>query len=357
MNCHTGNQNFRRASTYIILGETESFKELLTEEPGLLTETEFGETLLHFAVDNSELEITSILLNLGSDINLQNSSGETPLHLAVFRGEKKIVKLLLLKNANPNIATHDKKTPLHYALDSKEAEFIKILLFYGANPLLKDINGHSPMNLSGEFSYLFPTVYPITSISEASPELESTLNSSRVQPCAESEYTERIPTERYSYKEELFDFLNKLSLANYYKLLVGYGFDDLNSMVFQMKTPLPITHDLLAKIGIKRSGHRSKLITKLEKEEFKRPILLNSNNLVEIFYLFNLQSYYREFVDHGYDDLKMLIENAFKEDFLSDELLLMKMNIEKPGHRLRIIGIFQFLATTRMKRSYTCILL
>jgi predicted LPLAT superfamily acyltransferase len=53
----------------------------------------FGDTLLHLAASNGNIDDMRILIRAGSDVNRAGEKGETPLHLAARFGEVEVVRL------------------------------------------------------------------------------------------------------------------------------------------------------------------------------------------------------------------------------------------------------------------------
>ena len=62
---------------------------------------------------------------------------------------------------------------------------------------------------------------------------------------------------------ELEEWLSIMDLQKYEPLFVDNGFD-LRGMVEQMGSRMPLHHNLLKRIGIKRHGHRARILVKLE---------------------------------------------------------------------------------------------
>jgi uncharacterized protein len=91
-----------------------------------------GSTVLHFAVENDETELTQALLTAGARARVANRHGVTPLHLGATNGNATIVQRLLAAGADVNGATPGGETPLMMAARSGDPETIKALLAHGA---------------------------------------------------------------------------------------------------------------------------------------------------------------------------------------------------------------------------------
>lgn len=111
-------------------------KQLLAEDASLintrLNERVYmgemrGETPLHIAVDNGDIDITALLLNAGADVNAIDPFYLTPLHIAAWNGDAEIVKLLLQYGADPKAEGQYKETPLDIAAREEHHAVIAIL--------------------------------------------------------------------------------------------------------------------------------------------------------------------------------------------------------------------------------------
>ena len=67
----------------------EFTSEDLTSRLSAVSTTQYNWTYLHLAVWMSKLEIVENLINIGADINSQDSNGDSPLHLALIIKNKK----------------------------------------------------------------------------------------------------------------------------------------------------------------------------------------------------------------------------------------------------------------------------
>jgi len=74
------------------------------------------------------LLVVDNLLDAGADVDIQDRDGDTPLHVACNKGNEEIVKLLLLRGANPNVHETDGDTPLHIACEKGYEQVVGLLL-------------------------------------------------------------------------------------------------------------------------------------------------------------------------------------------------------------------------------------
>ena len=81
------------------------------------------------------------LLARGADVNLQDNDGDTALHGAAENGNVEIMRLLLDKGANPNTKNKVGGTPLMWAAVRGNHDAAELLLNRGADASLKDIDG------------------------------------------------------------------------------------------------------------------------------------------------------------------------------------------------------------------------
>ena len=273
----------------VICGHLKACQFLLKCKADPNIPNNLGESPLHQAADNSLYQIAELLLQFKADPNLQQNEGDTPLHHAAFRGDSKMVSILLQYHADPNIPNFMfGRTPLHSATDIMEEETIKILLEYSADPYLQDRQGKTPIDLIQSsplrsFVENYQTNSSNSSVEEPkggtfgkgslkyesydSPNLRQ--NQTVYEPDAETSVIAKK-----NQLKPLYEWLEKINLQELYEILCDSGYDDIDSLILQMKSPLPITLEELSKIGIKKIGHRYRLLVKLEddSEIFPRKI-------------------------------------------------------------------------------------
>ncbi|KAF4677941.1 hypothetical protein FOL47_008045 [Perkinsus chesapeaki] len=85
-------------------GEIDKVREVLDKHPSAANMTDVdGMTPLHWACDRSQVEVCSLLLDKGANVNAKDSEGETPLSYACLVGEAAIVKILLEHGASTSV--------------------------------------------------------------------------------------------------------------------------------------------------------------------------------------------------------------------------------------------------------------
>ncbi len=97
-----------------------------------------GTTALHWAVDRSDREAVSLLIDAGAKIDLANRYGVMPLSLAAERGDVVIVSRLLDAGADPNTSLPEGETALMTAARTGKADVVKALLVHGAKVNARD---------------------------------------------------------------------------------------------------------------------------------------------------------------------------------------------------------------------------
>ncbi|OAD56028.1 Tonsoku-like protein [Eufriesea mexicana] len=101
---------------------------------------EKGETQLHVACINGNVESVQKLLDSGHSTNVRDHFGWTPLHEAANHGHMQIAKLLLKYGADvndPGSLMCQGVTPLHDAASCGNISMVRLLIEHGANVKLK----------------------------------------------------------------------------------------------------------------------------------------------------------------------------------------------------------------------------
>nr|XP_061842581.1 serine/threonine-protein phosphatase 6 regulatory ankyrin repeat subunit C-like isoform X2 [Nerophis lumbriciformis] len=94
----------------------------------------FGETLLHEAVLNQDVQLLKDILKLRPNVNMADKTGRTALHEAALRNQYEACLCLLNAGALVNVASQDKVTPLHDATTFGNEKIVELLLKHGSHP-------------------------------------------------------------------------------------------------------------------------------------------------------------------------------------------------------------------------------
>ncbi|WP_341789379.1 tetratricopeptide repeat protein [Rickettsia endosymbiont of Polydrusus tereticollis] len=131
--------------------DTDKVQELITAmvvDSVLFTNT----TPLIQAVVKGDVDIVSMLIQAGADINKPNNDQEqiTPLYYSLGFNRQpinmKIVELLLKNGADVNKPMYDRDTPMHMAHYSGHKEAMKLLHQYKANINVQNNQGKTPLH-------------------------------------------------------------------------------------------------------------------------------------------------------------------------------------------------------------------
>ena len=83
-----------------------------------------GESSIHEAAFDGNIEAVKQHIAGGTDVNAKNKYERTPLHHAAYSGHKEIAELLIEKGADVNAKDHNGETPLDYA-DDETADLLR----------------------------------------------------------------------------------------------------------------------------------------------------------------------------------------------------------------------------------------
>ena len=138
-----GNTELHLASTN---GEIEKVKMLLNFGADLEIKNLYRQsTALHLASSEGHLEIVKLLLGKGANVNSLDIYQYTPLHNAAKNGHSEVVELLLKNRAEINALNSYDRTPLHLGASNGYSEVVKILLKHGAKSNLRDKSNYTPL--------------------------------------------------------------------------------------------------------------------------------------------------------------------------------------------------------------------
>ena len=92
-----------------------------------------GNTPLHSAAKNGQLEMVEFLISAGADVNLTDFRGRTAMFWASYAGHTEIVELLIANGANINTQDDQGATPLTQASNEGFTDIVDLLILAGAN--------------------------------------------------------------------------------------------------------------------------------------------------------------------------------------------------------------------------------
>lgn len=162
----------------VLDSDVRKIKRLIKMDPKLLQIGEYeGNTPLHLAVMQQNLEIVKLLVSLGADLDVDNNTGfppvvyankeikrflrksgakdpyHTPLHDASFVGNIRKMKRLLEKDRTQlNAQDISLCTPLHFAVLSGRLDAVKLLISQGAEINSYDDEEKLPIHYAAEYS-------------------------------------------------------------------------------------------------------------------------------------------------------------------------------------------------------------
>lgn len=366
-----------------------------------------GETALHKAAAKGKHRVCWLLLRQGADPNRPNTTTyRTPLHLAVALGRVKVVKIMLCYDANCSIKDKSGST----AFDLAISEEMRLTLRNRRKSPERSISGDRESDISGTLSTPPPLLSEasvdmvnrkesIGSLMEAIAncplisqenlqtveECDSYLNytsdlsstskaffpkssSFGFEPESEhiEEFTGTILHHSFSFGADskmssLYSWLALVRLEVLFDGLMQAGYDDLEVLKRQMRSGKPLSVEELKRIGIRKAGHRLRLLACLE-EEAKGRVRFQPQNIqigtssphccaqtstpsgtislptmqqwldsLNLAHLMNL------FVDSGFDDLEHLLALMHTRYIVTDEVLKEDIGVMKLGYRQRIL--------------------
>lgn len=120
-------------------GQLDLLKYLVNLEPNIHVQCRSKETILMSACRMGHYEIVQYLLSLGAEVYCKDAKGELPLLLALKSGNLKLVKLLLENGASLEKERTDISSALFQGINNHKA--VDFLLEKGFNMNIKDRNG------------------------------------------------------------------------------------------------------------------------------------------------------------------------------------------------------------------------
>ncbi|TGZ57880.1 Ankyrin repeat domain-containing protein 17 [Temnothorax longispinosus] len=127
-------------------GDVGTVRKLLTEGRSVHETTEEGESLLSLACSAGYYELAQVLLAMNANVEDRGIKGDcTPLMEAASAGHVDIVSLLIAHGADVNAQSTSGNTPLMYGCAGGHEGVVCALLNAGANVEDHNENGHTPL--------------------------------------------------------------------------------------------------------------------------------------------------------------------------------------------------------------------
>ena len=127
-------------------GNIDKFRDYISLCPDVvnLKEKEHGNVALHIASSKGNIQMASLLLSKGANLNIQDIFGNSPLHYAVDKKRKEMVELLIKCGADVNMKDFRGNTPLHGACVNNDLDIVRVLLLNNADPESSDLSDVKP---------------------------------------------------------------------------------------------------------------------------------------------------------------------------------------------------------------------
>ncbi|MDB5729871.1 MAG: hypothetical protein JWQ00_3076, partial [Noviherbaspirillum sp.] len=125
------------------------------EKPAKLIEnisTVIDHETLAWALRKADPFLTKVLIACGANPDAQDDDGNTPMHHAVCDGDMEKVTLLLACKASPNIPNNIGYTPVYFAVSMNNHKLVTQLLKGGANVALQDKKGHTVLHYAARYA-------------------------------------------------------------------------------------------------------------------------------------------------------------------------------------------------------------
>ncbi len=145
--CYSGNSPLHVA---VENGNLEIAEFLLTHGAKTNSKNDDKRTVLMMLDENATPELVNLLLRYGAKINLFDKEGNTALMFAAGYSSNEVVQTLIGAGANVNAINKKGETALMRAAENGELENVRTLLGAGANARLKSREGETAFSLTSK---------------------------------------------------------------------------------------------------------------------------------------------------------------------------------------------------------------
>lgn len=114
-------------------GKVECSKYLIDECGLRVNEIDlYGQNPIYYAVRENKIDVVKLMIEKGSDINLEDKYGQNCIFYSVREGHYEVTELLIENGANVNQADKKKMTPFSFAEKFNQGKIAELLLRNGA---------------------------------------------------------------------------------------------------------------------------------------------------------------------------------------------------------------------------------
>jgi len=103
---------------------------------------------------SGSVEAAQLLIEYGADVDAQSEAGSTPLHHACHKGFTACVELLVAKNANVNLENYHGSTPINSACSKGCVDSVRVLLDNGAHTNKESMGAWTPLHHAVRWGHL-----------------------------------------------------------------------------------------------------------------------------------------------------------------------------------------------------------
>ncbi|XP_068753853.1 E3 ubiquitin-protein ligase MIB2-like [Montipora capricornis] len=127
-------------------GHVDELKRMFKAHPDKVDVVRSDKTALQIASHQGFTSVVELLVQMGANVNLQDSEGDTALHYAAFGNQPLTAAALLKGGADGNKRNKNKCSPLHVAVNKGYSEVVKTLLSYSCNANAQDSYGDTVLH-------------------------------------------------------------------------------------------------------------------------------------------------------------------------------------------------------------------
>lgn len=203
------------------------------------TDPKTGDSLLHIAAEEGELEILKYLLSQDLDVNVKNNNDDTLLHAAVQGKDTKkqnaIITFLLNENLDINAKNKEQSTPLLLAIGNGNLALIKLLIEnHNAGMPYSKTNGDNELIYAARLNNPTITAYIAQSLSKKGYVISNMTDNdakTALMIAVENGSLETVKALLNTFKDQKTrtEYINKLDKNNLNALHhIGLGYDKRN---------------------------------------------------------------------------------------------------------------------------------